>query len=115
MTLDGVWLAIKPTLQKHKLAVLQSFLPTDQQGIDIETTVIHESGEWVSGTLSMPAVKNDPQAFGSACTYARRYSLSAMLGVCSEEDDDAESAMRSSRRAPKASDAPTTNRLEDLI
>jgi len=38
-------------------------------------------------------VKPDPQAQGSAITYARRYSLSAIIGLCTEEDDDAEGAM----------------------
>jgi len=114
-TLDEVWAAAKAALQANGLAVLQSYLPTDGQGVEIETTLLHSSGEWVSGTLRMPAVKNDPQAFGSACTYGRRYSLSAMLGICSEVDDDAEAAMKSSRKPPQASDAPDDTGLGDLI
>jgi hypothetical protein len=54
---------------------------------------MHTSGEWLKGRLPLLPVKADPQAQGSAITYARRYSLSAIVGLCTEEDDDAEQAM----------------------
>ena len=57
-------------------------------GVKISTTFIHESGEQLSGgTLFMPASKHDPQGFGSALSYARRYSLMAACGIAPEEDD----------------------------
>lgn len=65
-----------------------------ESGITVETVFIHESGEEISGgLLHVPAIKNDPQAYGSALTYARRYSLMAACGIA-PEDDDGESATR---------------------
>ena len=52
------------------------------------TKLVHaESGEWQSSLLVMPLSKNDPQGYGSAMTYARRYGLSAMVGIVTEDDD----------------------------
>lgn len=60
--------------------------------IGLETRLIHaESGQWISSMAVIPLPKNDPQGMGSAITYARRYSLCAMLGIVTE-DDDGESA-----------------------
>ena len=57
-------------------------------GIIVETLFLHESGEVVSsGKLYVPAAKNDPQGFGSALTYARRYSLMTACGIAPEDDD----------------------------
>jgi hypothetical protein len=53
---------------------------------------MHASGEWISTALHLPAVKADPQGIGSALTYARRYSLAAMLSVSADEDDDGNAA-----------------------
>jgi hypothetical protein len=60
----------------------------DDSGITIETVFLHESGESLRcGKLHVPASKNDPQGFGSALTYARRYSLLAACGIAAEDDD----------------------------
>lgn len=57
-------------------------------GVKVSTTFIHESGEQISGgSLYVPAAKNDPQGFGSALSYARRYSLMAACGIAPEDDD----------------------------
>lgn len=57
-------------------------------GIIVETVFVHESGEQLScGELYVKAPKNDPQGFGSALTYARRYSLMAACGIAPEDDD----------------------------
>jgi hypothetical protein len=70
-------------------------------GIKIQTVFVHESGEQMSsGWLFVPAAKADPQGFGSALTYARRYSLMAACGIA-PEDDDANSA-----KAPAPKDHP---------
>jgi hypothetical protein len=53
----------------------------------ITTRIMHKSGEWIEATTSLPAVKNDPQAYGSAITYGRRYGLQALAGVPSVDDD----------------------------
>jgi len=57
-------------------------------GVTVETVFIHESGETFSaGKLHVPAAKSDPQGYGSALTYARRYSLMAACGIAPEDDD----------------------------
>ena len=57
-------------------------------GVIVETVFIHESGETLSsGKLHVPAAKHDPQGYGSALTYARRYSLMAACGIAPEDDD----------------------------
>lgn len=66
-----------------------------ENGVMIETLFLHESGEQMSaGKLFMPATKFDPQGFGSALSYARRYSLMAACGIA-PEDDDANTAVKS--------------------
>jgi hypothetical protein len=57
-------------------------------GVMIETCLIHESGEVLEGgMLHVPAAKQDAQGYGSALTYARRYSLMAVCGLAPEDDD----------------------------
>ncbi len=66
----------------------------DDTGVTVETVFIHESGEMLEcGKLHVPASKQDPQGYGSALTYARRYSLMAACGIA-PEDDDANAASR---------------------
>lgn len=72
----------------------------DATGVTVETLFIHESGETLScGKLHVPASKQDPQGYGSALTYARRYSLMAACGIA-PEDDDGNAATKS--KEPKA-------------
>ena len=57
-------------------------------GVMVETMFVHESGEMLEcGILHVPASKQDPQGYGSALTYARRYSLMAACGIAPEDDD----------------------------
>lgn len=70
----------------------------------VETILMHISGEWISNTLLLPSPKQDPQAYGSCITYAKRYSLCAIFGIPTE-DDDAESAMDRSRNKNTPSQA----------
>ena len=55
--------------------------------VGVETILMHVSGEWLSSILMLPMTKQDPQAAGSAITYARRYSLQSIAGIPSEDDD----------------------------
>jgi hypothetical protein len=65
-----------------------------ENGVTIETIFIHESGETLDcGILTVPATKHDAQGYGSALTYARRYSLMAACGIA-PEDDDGNAAVR---------------------
>lgn len=103
--------AIKPALEKNGLAFMQKF-HRDDAGVTVETIIIHESGETLSnGVLNVPASKKDAQGFGSACTYARRYSLQAAFGVA-PEDDDGNAASNTSKAANENEPAPTLNMRE---
>ena len=59
----------------------------DNGCVGVETILMHDSGEWISSVLMLPMNKQDPQAAGSAITYARRYSLQSIAGIPSEDDD----------------------------
>jgi len=87
-TLQNIVESTRDTLRKHGLAVVQTFSDTDGTYISLNTTLLHESGEYISGTFSMRPSKVDPQGLGSATTYARRYALSAILGIVTDDDDD---------------------------
>lgn len=79
--------AVIDSLNENGVALMQ-VTHEHEQGIVIETLFIHESGEQMSaGKLFMPASKLDAQGFGSALSYARRYSLMAACGIAPEDDD----------------------------
>lgn len=85
--LDGCIEAVLDALNANGIGLLQ---PTHEcaDGVTVETLFIHESGEQMSGgKLHVPAAKHDPQGYGSALTYARRYSLMAACGIAPEDDD----------------------------
>lgn len=82
-----------------------SQLPDGDNGLT--TIIIHsETGEYIQATYSMHPSKNDPQGIGSAITYARRYALSAMLGLNVDDDDDGNEASQ-----PQKEVKPDPNQL----
>jgi hypothetical protein len=82
----------------------------DATGVTVETVFIHESGEMLEcGKLHVPAAKQDPQGYGSALTYARRYSLMAACGIAPEDDDG-----NAATRPPKLTDAALKAHLADI-
>lgn len=85
--LASVMEAIRGPLAEHGLAFVQTTRPSEGNGLIVETTLMHESGEWIAGELFVPAVKADPQSFGSALSYGRRYALQAIVGLESVDDD----------------------------
>lgn len=97
--LGAVWDAVETCLQENGLAVMQ--LPGESINgcMHMETLLLHSSGEWFSKQMSMPMTKQDPQGYGSALTYARRYALAALFGVTQDDDDGARAT------ASKADDA----------
>lgn len=79
--------AVVDALNNHGLAVMQRPL-LDNTGVTIQTVFLHETGEEIDGgTLHVPSAKNDPQGYGSAATYCRRYGLMAACGIAPEDDD----------------------------
>lgn len=84
--LSSVVDAVKGPLNDNGISFLQG-VEDAENGVAVETMLLHESGEWLSSTIRIPASKQDAQGYGSACTYARRYGLQAMCGVPAEDDD----------------------------
>jgi len=100
--LTSVWEACRKPLTDNGLSIVQTLGIAGVSEFQVlETILLHNSGEWISGILKLNPVKNDPQGMGSAITYARRYSLAAMVGIC-PEDDDGEGAMKRQKTEPKA-------------
>lgn len=85
--LSSVWEACRKPLSENGLAVSQT-LSTDEAGrVVVTTLLLHTSGQWLRDAVALRPMKEDPQAFGSAATYGRRYALAAMVGVAPEDDD----------------------------
>ena len=79
--------AVVDALNNNGIALLQQTHECND-GVIVETVFVHESGETMtSGKLHVPATKHDAQGYGSALTYARRYSLMAACGIAGEDDD----------------------------
>lgn len=89
--LSSVWEACHGALNAVGIAVSQTTRMYDEQLL-LDTLLIHESGEYLSSEYPIIPIKKDPQGYGSALTYARRYCLAAICGVCAIEDDDGNAA-----------------------
>lgn len=107
-TLNKVLEACLPILRANELWLSQYSLPSEPGSIYLVTRIVHiPSGEFQESHLIMPAPKGDPQGYGSALTYARRYDLQVAVGIVCEEDDDAKKA--SEAIAGEAPDAAQGN------
>lgn len=104
--LTAVWAAIRPALSKHGISVTQWPIHSDDTRLHIVTRLAHD-GEWIRAHFSIPVVKQDPHGYGSATTYAKRFSLAACVGVVADDDDDGNAAtQRPSYEPKKAAPAP---------
>ncbi len=91
-TLDSCWEACREPLSANGLAVIQRVMEANRNFVSVETLLVHSSGQWVSQTVRLPVDKPTAQGVGSAITYARRYGLSAAVGVAPADDDDGNAA-----------------------
>lgn len=96
--LPTVWEASGP-FRENGIAITQSPMDAPDEYIVLDTQLSHISGQWMRSRLKIRVAKNDPQGYGSALTYARRYALGCMTGIVTEEDDDGNAA---STPQPKA-------------
>ncbi len=98
--LGSVIEACKGPLNDNGIAVIQLPVPSDNLGhtLAMVTRLQHESGEWIESTAVAPLQKHDPQGYGSAMTYLRRYCLAAAVGLY-QEDDDGKKASKNSKAA----------------
>lgn len=96
---------VRPVFAKHGLSVVQ--MPTFQDNkMFLTTRVMHKSGQFVEGDYQIKPVKEDPQGYGSAVTYARRYSLMAVAGIAPEDDDGNEASGKEEKEQPKQEAKP---------
>ena len=84
--------AIVPIFNKHGISIIQAPNANMFAGFNLETRLIHESGEEMIWNFPLPSDVTKMQAVGSAISYARRYTLSAIACIASEEDDDGNAA-----------------------
>lgn len=108
-SLEAITETVRPVLAKNGLALVQGGgVPiSDETGavtaVSVETMLVHESGEWISNGVTMPLDKATAQGVGSAVTYGRRYGLSALLALTTDEDDDGAKASERPARQPNSS------------
>jgi hypothetical protein len=108
--LAGCVEAVIDSLNSNGIALIQR-TTEDQTGVTVETVFLHESGEMLEcGKLHVPASKQDAQGFGSALTYARRYSLMSACGIAPEDDD----GNAASRKGPTLLDKYRTASLQGM-
>jgi hypothetical protein len=109
--LASVWEACRKALVDNGLSVIQLPEPCEN-GLKLTTMLTHLSGQYIASTLQMPLTKSDPQGYGSALTYARRYSLAAIVGVY-QDDDDANTATQTQHtQQPIQTPAQPTNNAQ---
>jgi len=104
--------AVDEALLANGISLIQETFE-DQTGVTVETVFLHESGESIRcGKLHVPAAKQDPQGYGSALSYARRYSLMASCGIAAEDDDG--NAASKNHEPPKPAGL-SESRITDLL
>lgn len=111
--LESVMSVLKPLLENANLAIFQSPSSGTAGSCTIITTLIHtESGEQLESTITIPMQRqNDPQAYGAAMTYGRRYSLMCMFGMVTEDDDAKSASYTLERLLREMSNALDVNEL----
>jgi hypothetical protein len=124
-TLDGIMETVRPALAAHGLAVVQGVVHPETGeggrlvGITVETRLIHTSGEWLASVVPVPVAKGDAHGLGSALSYGRRYGLSALLALSTDEEDDGNAAAKAPPAKPPAKPAPAApapgQRLHDRV
>lgn len=101
-SLTAIRNTVVPTLAKHGIAVTQDVVLCD--GHQYMRTTLRKDEDSIEGMVPMIVGKNDMHGVGSAMTYARRYGMSTLVGIASDEDDDGDLAVAN---APKAHQPPT--------
>jgi hypothetical protein len=113
-TLDAINDTVRPILTKHGLAIVQGGTPSER-GISVRTMLLHTSGQWIASVFEMPMEKPTAQSVGSAITYGRRYGISAILALSTEEDDDGHAASQKKPPQKPAPVAATDDQIQQII
>ena len=108
---DALVKYLRPLLTKHGISFVQMPVGSDNE-IGVETLYMHTSGEWIRSAVCSPIVEskqmNVYQSVGAAITYFRRYSLSAFVGIASDEDNDVAQIPTQAQKIPAKKTAPKT-------
>jgi hypothetical protein len=108
--LASCWEACRKPLGDNGLAVAQLTETVSAGAIKIKTVLMHESGEWIRGELTIPCMAskgiNQAQAMGSAISYGRRYALSALVGISADDDDGTASGMPQGQQPARQQQPP---------
>ncbi|GBG95215.1 single-stranded DNA-binding protein [Ligilactobacillus salitolerans] len=121
VTLEGVMKSIDQGLKGTGLSYSQVVANDEHGNVGVKTILTHKSGQYLeTGLLSLKPEKSNPQGYGSAITYAKRYQLSALFGISSDKDDDGNQASPSNKphqnyqkqQAPKQQNSPKGRLLE---
>jgi hypothetical protein len=107
--LAAIFDAARKPLSANGLAIVQ----TIGDGV-LHTRLLHTSGQWIASEHPLP-MSGRPQEIGSALTYARRYSLSALIGIAADEDDDANAAQKGNGHKGAEPIRLTDDQLAELI
>ena len=112
--LNSIWSSAREPLSKNGLAIIQTTEKDPAGQLQLITTLVHASGQWVKSYMPVIQAKADIQSLGSAITYCRRYSLSAICGISTDEDDDGEKSMARQKEEPKPKPKITKDQIEEL-
>ena len=114
--LENVVEVITDEAPKHGLSFFQSPCNDEHGRIGISTLVTHQSGEFIEfEPLFMKAEKNNAQGSGALITYLRRYTLSSIFGITSDEDDDGNATSSPARQTPQLANEQQLKTLKDEI
>lgn len=113
--LAACWNHVRPLLAKHKLAIAQPIINGHDGTVTVETILLHESGEWLAGSMTIKPVKPDPQSYGSAVTYCRRFGLTSLISLAQEGSDDDGNAASDNHPAHKPAPAPAPAPEPDVV
>ncbi len=103
-----------PVLAENGIATTQVIGRDDDNLLVLKTTLLHRSGEWIESHFPLPEklLPNEPQSFGSALSYARRYSLGAICGIATDHDDDGNIAVVGLNMKPGETHQEATQRMK---
>jgi hypothetical protein len=107
---------LQPHLEAEKLAIIQRPIASASGSCTLETILRHQpSGEEIASTITIPMQRqNDPQAFGAAMTYGRRYSLLCIFGMVTEDDDAASASYSLEKLLRELSAATSLDELNNV-
>ena len=104
-----------PILAKHGLAISQHVSMTEGGEDALVTYLLHNSGQFMSHAMKLHLVKDDPQAQGSAITYARRYAYMAVLGLVADDDDDGNAASLPPQQAQRSAAPQRAREIKEQV